>query len=95
MNFTCQSLYRQKELTALSRAMRKTARRKSDRNIQVLEWGSIALGIAVVLTTNGTVRAMLFLVALCVAGGMAGMIFLNHNNNNNNGSGKKSSSPSA
>ena len=32
---------------------------------------------------NGTIRAMLFLVALCVAGGMAGMIFLNHNNNNN------------
>lgn len=54
MNFTCQSLYRQKELTALSRAMRKTVRRKSDRNIQVLEWGSIALGIAVVLTTKQT-----------------------------------------
>ena len=45
---------------------------------------SAILGLsAVVLTTNGTVRAMLFLVALCVAGGMAGMIFLNHNNNNN------------
>ena len=54
MNFICQSLYRQKELTALSRAMRKTVRRKSDRNIQVLEWGSIALGIAVVLTTKQT-----------------------------------------
>ena len=62
--------------------------------VAVLYVISAILGLsAVVLTTNGTVRAMLFLVALCVAGGMAGMIFLNHNNNNNNGSGKKSSSP--
>ena len=53
--------------------------------VAVLYVISAILGLsAVVLTTNGTVRAMLFLVALCVAGGMAGMIFLNHNNNNNN-----------
>lgn len=52
--------------------------------VAVLYVISAILGLsAVVLTTNGTVRAMLFLVALCVAGGMAGMIFLNHNNNNN------------
>ena len=53
--------------------------------VAVLYVISAILGLsAVVLTTNGTVRAMLFLVALCVAGGMAGLIFLNHNNNNNN-----------
>ena len=52
--------------------------------VAVLYVISAILGLsAVVLTTNGTIRAMLFLVALCVAGGMAGMIFLNHNNNNN------------
>ena len=49
--------------------------------VAVLYVISAILGLsAVVLTTNGTVRAMLFLVALCVAGGMAGMIFLSHNN---------------
>ena len=49
--------------------------------VAVLYVISAILGLsAVVLTTNGTIRAMLFLVALCVAGGMAGMIFLNHNN---------------
>ena len=47
--------------------------------VAVLYVISAILGLsAVVLTTNGTVRAMLFLVALCVAGGMAGMIFLGH-----------------
>ena len=52
--------------------------------VAVLYVISAILGLsAVVLTSNGTIRAMLFLVALCVAGGMAGMIFLNHNNNNN------------
>lgn len=59
--------------------------------VAVLYVISAILGLsAVVLTTNGTIRAMLFLVALCVAGGMAGMIFLNHSNNNN---GKKPPSP--
>ena len=62
--------------------------------VAVLYVISAILGLsAVVLTTNGTVRAMLFLVALCVAGGMAGMIFLNHNNNNNNENEKKPQEP--
>ena len=38
---------------------------------------SAILGLsAVVLTTSGTEKAMLFLLALCLAGGMAGMVFL-------------------
>ena len=62
--------------------------------VAVLYVISAILGLsAVVLTTNGTVRAMLFLVALCVAGGMAGMIFLNHSNNNRNNNEKKSNEP--
>ncbi len=41
---------------------------------------SAILGLsAVVLTTNGTVKAMLFLLALCAAGAVAGWIFLSHN----------------
>ena len=65
--------------------------------VAVLYIISAILGLsAVVLTTNGTVRAMLFLVALFVAGGMAGMIFLGHNGNHNSESrsgGKKPAAP--
>ena len=54
--------------------------------VAVLYVISAILGLsAVVLTTNGTVRAMLFLVALFVAGGMAGMIFLGHNGSHSRG----------
>lgn len=52
MNFTCQSLYRQKELTALSRALRKTVRKKSHRKFQIYGRLSIILGIFVVLSTR-------------------------------------------
>ena len=41
---------------------------------------SAILGLsAVVLTTIGVLRAMLFLLALCLAGGVAAKIFLSHN----------------
>ena len=41
---------------------------------------SAILGLsAVVLTTSGVVKAMLFLLALCAAGGLAGRLYLNHN----------------
>lgn len=47
---------------------------------------SAILGLsAVVLTTIGVVKAMIFLVALFTAGGLAAMLYLNHNNE---GSGK-------
>ena len=47
--------------------------------VAVLYVISAILGLsAVVLTTNGIVKAMLFLTALCVAGGIAGMIYLGH-----------------
>lgn len=52
MNFTCRSLYRQKELTALSRALRKTVRKKSHRRFQIYGWLSVILGIFVVLSTR-------------------------------------------
>lgn len=49
--------------------------------VAVLYIISAILGLsAVVLTTSGVVKAMLFLMALCVAGGMASMVFLSHNN---------------
>ena len=47
---------------------------------------------AVVLTTIGAVRAMLFLLALCVAGALAGKLYLDHNNN---GGGQNSSRPAS
>lgn len=48
--------------------------------VAILYIVSAILGLsAVVLTTNGTVKAMLFLMALCVAGGVAAKIFLGHN----------------
>ena len=47
--------------------------------VAVLYVISAILGLsAVVLTTNGIVKAMLFLMALCVAGGIAGRIYLSH-----------------
>lgn len=49
--------------------------------VAVLYIISAILGLsAVVLTTIGVVRAMLFLMALCVAGGIAGKLYLDHNN---------------
>ena len=54
---------------------------------------SAILGLsAVVLTTIGAVRAMLFLLALCVAGALAGKLYLDHNNN---GGGQNSSRPAS
>ena len=47
---------------------------------------SAILGLsAVVLTTIGAVRAMIFLLALCVAGALAGKLYLDHNGNGNRG----------
>ena len=47
--------------------------------VAVLYVISAILGLsAVVLTTNGIVKAMLFLMALCVAGGIAARIYLSH-----------------
>ena len=46
--------------------------------VAVLYVISAILGLsAVVLTTSGVTKAMLFLVSLCVAGGVAAMLFLN------------------
>jgi len=46
--------------------------------VAVLYVISAILGLsAVVLTTSGVTKAMLFLVSLCVAGGIAAMLFLN------------------
>ena len=54
---------------------------------------SAILGLsAVVLTTIGAVRAMLFLLALCVAGALAGKLYLDHNNN---GGGQNSGRPAS
>ena len=54
---------------------------------------SAILGLsAVVLTTIGAVRAMLFLLALCVAGALAGKLYLDHNNG---GGGQNSSRPAS
>ena len=44
---------------------------------------SAILGLsAVVLTTSGTEKAMLFLMALCLAGAVAAKLYLSHNNGN-------------
>ncbi|MCI8914489.1 MAG: undecaprenyl/decaprenyl-phosphate alpha-N-acetylglucosaminyl 1-phosphate transferase [Lawsonibacter sp.] len=52
--------------------------------VAVLYIISAILGLsAVVLTTIGVVRAMLFLMALCVAGSVAGKLYLDHNNGEN------------
>ena len=48
--------------------------------VAVLYIISAILGLsAVVLTTNGAVRAMLFLLALCAAGALAYMLYMSHN----------------
>lgn len=52
--------------------------------VAVLYVVSAILGLsAVVLTTSGVVKAMLFLVALCVAGAFAAKLFLDPNHHNN------------
>ncbi|MEM5780308.1 MAG: MraY family glycosyltransferase [Lawsonibacter sp.] len=51
--------------------------------VAVLYVISAILGLsAVVLTTSGVVKAMLFLMALCAAGGISAKVFLSHNNGN-------------
>ena len=58
--------------------------------VAVLYVISAILGLsAVVLTTNGIVKAMLFLIALCVAGGIAGMIYLGHHDKETDDSNEK------
>jgi UDP-GlcNAc:undecaprenyl-phosphate GlcNAc-1-phosphate transferase len=58
--------------------------------VAVLYVISAILGLsAVVLTTNGIVKAMLFLMALCVAGGIAGMLYLGHQDRDTNNSEEK------
>ena len=50
--------------------------------VAVLYVISAILGLsAVVLTTSGELKALLFLVALCVAAGISARIFLGHHDN--------------
>ena len=54
---------------------------------------SAILGLsAVVLTTTNVVRAMVVLMALCVAGGMAAKLYLDRMNT---GTGRRSAAPGA
>ena len=54
--------------------------------VAVLYIISAILGLsAVVLTSVGAVKAMLFLLALCAAAGVAGLIFINNNDKKNGG----------
>ena len=54
--------------------------------VAVLYIISAILGLsAVVLTTEGPVKAMLLLMALCAAGAVAGQIFIHNNNKKNRG----------
>ena len=54
--------------------------------VAVLYIISAILGLsAVVLTSVGAVKAMLFLLALCAAAGVAGLIFINNNEKKNGG----------
>lgn len=58
--------------------------------VAVLYIISAILGLsAVVLTTGGALRAMVVLLALCVAGAVAGWIFIRNNNKNNHQDGEK------
>ena len=52
MNFTCHTVCRQKTMTALSRALRKTVRQKASRRLQIYNWLCIALGISVIVSTK-------------------------------------------
>lgn len=52
MNFTCHTVCRQKTLTVLSRALRKTVRRKSSRAFHIYGWLCVALGISVVFSAR-------------------------------------------
>lgn len=61
--------------------------------VAVLYVVSAILGLsAVVLTTSGVVKAMLFLMALCAAGGISAKVFLGHNNGNGNENGRDNGS---
>lgn len=52
MKFTCHTVCRQKALTALSRALRKTVGQKAYRKLLIYNWLCIALGLAVIVSTR-------------------------------------------
>ena len=62
--------------------------------VAVLYLISAILGLsAVVLTTSGVLKAMLFLLALCIAGGMAAKLYLDRNGGRPGDSGRKDQEP--
>ena len=62
--------------------------------VAVLYLISAILGLsAVVLTTSGVLKAMLFLLALCIAGGMAAKLYLDRNGGHPGNDGQKAEQP--
>lgn len=52
MQFTCQTLYNQRALTAMFRGLRKTIQKKSSRFNRIYSGASILLGISVFISTR-------------------------------------------
>lgn len=54
MEFTCQTIYHQKSLTILTRALRKTIRRKTSRQMRIISWGIIVIELVSLLSSLHT-----------------------------------------
>ena len=54
MEFTCQTIYHQKSLTILTRALRKTIRRKTSRQMRIISWGIIVIELVCLLSSLHT-----------------------------------------
>lgn len=73
MEFTCKTIYDQKSLTVLSRALRMTIRRKNSRRTRTIAWVAIAIELECLLMSlripwlaagNGLVALLLLLLVL-------------------------------
>mgnify|MGYP006889700010 FL=1 len=54
MEFTCQTIYHQKSLTILTRALRKTIRRKTSRQMRIISWGIMVIELVCLLSSLHT-----------------------------------------
>lgn len=65
MEYTCHTIYDQKALSAMARALRKTVRKTSTRRVRILGWAIFALaGLMLVLSDGSLVSKVLDGIAM-------------------------------
>lgn len=74
MEFTVETTYDQKALTAMARALRKTVRRKHSRRSHVFGWSACLLGILLIFNA-AEVNAKVIITALAVIFMLGALLF--------------------